>query len=467
MSLLCMDLFCDFDKNTNTPNPQFDEIKLIVYGYKKSVDDDNTIWGIILNKENNLTSNEYFKNTYNSLKGDSIVYFAKNEKDLIKKFENEVVKKLDPDILLCYDAWMKSYGYLIDRCFAIGIKNILFKLSRIKKFEQKSDINFGQILCLTGEKMFKTYMGKNIHISGRTFILLWNLISIKYGVLHSYSLEYIIYYVLNTQFPIYSRLKLISWWYSNDLFINYRVCNYLKLGINMIFKLIQKMNIINEATEGSRLTGLPLMASLTRGSQIRIISLIMHFLKCENLILPSPTQLQVREMKAPMHIPFIIEPISEYYTDPVIVLDFQSLYPSIIIAYNLCYSTCIGSIQNISKALQDESLFYKLGYMNGQKLDLQNINKLLKNNQIFVSPNGIAFIKFLKSTNSEGVLPKILKMILKTRQLVKLSIKKNSDLKLNRILESRQMALKMILNLTYGLTAANFTGHLPFVEVIR
>ena len=37
-----------------------------------------------------------------------------------------------------------------------------------------------------------------------------------------------------------------------------------------------------------------------------------------------------------------MEPESRFYTSPVIVLDFQSLYPSMIIAYNLCYSTIVG-----------------------------------------------------------------------------------------------------------------------------
>lgn len=37
-----------------------------------------------------------------------------------------------------------------------------------------------------------------------------------------------------------------------------------------------------------------------------------------------------------------MEPETKFYEDPVVVLDYQSLYPSIIIAYNLCYSTCIG-----------------------------------------------------------------------------------------------------------------------------
>ena len=37
----------------------------------------------------------------------------------------------------------------------------------------------------------------------------------------------------------------------------------------------------------------------------------------------------------------VIEPTRGYYTDPVATLDFASLYPSIMMAHNLCYSTLI------------------------------------------------------------------------------------------------------------------------------
>ena len=53
-------------------------------------------------------------------------------------------------------------------------------------------------------------------------------------------------------------------------------------------------------------------------------------------------------------MPLIMEPASAFYSSPLLVLDFQSLYPSIMIAYNYCYSTCLGRVRGFKGA-------YKLG----------------------------------------------------------------------------------------------------------
>ena len=37
----------------------------------------------------------------------------------------------------------------------------------------------------------------------------------------------------------------------------------------------------------------------------------------------------------------VIDPKRGYYTHPIATLDFASLYPSIMMAHNLCYSTLV------------------------------------------------------------------------------------------------------------------------------
>lgn len=38
----------------------------------------------------------------------------------------------------------------------------------------------------------------------------------------------------------------------------------------------------------------------------------------------------------------VIEPLKGYYKIPIATLDFSSLYPSIMMAHNLCYTTLLA-----------------------------------------------------------------------------------------------------------------------------
>ena len=59
----------------------------------------------------------------------------------------------------------------------------------------------------------------------------------------------------------------------------------------------------------------------------------------------------------------------------------------------------------------------------------------------------------------------MLQDILKTRVMVKNSMKLYKDENLHKIFDSRQLSLKLIANVTFGYTAANFSGRMPGVEV--
>ena len=56
--------------------------------------------------------------------------------------------------------------------------------------------------------------------------------------------------------------------------------------------------------------------------------------------------------------------------------------------------------------------------------------------------------------------------ILKTRIMVKKAMKGyKGDKALERLLHARQLGLKLIANVTFGYTSANFSGRMPCMEV--
>lgn len=66
----------------------------------------------------------------------------------------------------------------------------------------------------------------------------------------------------------------------------------------------------------------------------------------------------------------------------------------------------------------------------------------------------------------KGVLPMMLEEILNTRIMVKQSMKTyKQDKSLMKLLDARQLGLKLIANVTFGYTAANYSGRMPSVEV--
>lgn len=185
--------------------------------------------------------------------------------------------------------------------------------------------------------------------------------------------------------------------------------------------------------------------------------MMIRLAKCSNYVTVTPDNKQRLHMHAPECIPLTLEPMSTIYFTPVAVLDFQSLYPSIIMAYNICYSTCLGRIDQLDKQGP-----FKFGCTS-----LQIPDKIFSNldleKDIFCSPNGIAFVK---KHIRRGILPVMLEEILATRVMVKSTMKlidKNSTL--YRLLDARQLCLKLIANVTFGYTSASFSGRMPSVEV--
>lgn len=146
------------------------------------------------------------------------------------------------------------------------------------------------------------------------------------------------------------------------------------------------------------------------------------------------------------------------------MLDFQSLYPSLIIAYNLCYTTCIGNIEEKFSAGGKK----RLGVQNEWDVDLDEFccEKSGSSEKIFIAPNKVGFVK---RTVREGLLPSMIHEFFLTRLHLKERMKKyahNESLKhIYDLLASRQKSLKLFMCVIFGYTGATYSGRMPLGDL--
>ncbi|VEL08469.1 unnamed protein product, partial [Protopolystoma xenopodis] len=140
----------------------------------------------------------------------------------------------------------------------------------------------------------------------------------------------------------------------------WRTVDYWLSRAALNLRLVECVDLVGRTSEFARIFGIEFYHVLSRGSQYRVESLLLRSAHRANFLLVSPSVRQRASQLPPETIPLILEPMSGLYTDgPILVLDFQSLYPSIAIAYNYCYSTSLGRLSCISKGL-DMHLFVSL-----------------------------------------------------------------------------------------------------------
>merc|ERR1719296_656595 len=130
----------------------------------------------------------------------------------------------------------------------------------------------------------------------------------------------------------------------------------------------------------------------------------------------------------------VLEPITGYYAKPIATLDFASLYPSIMMAHNICYCTLLRPDQVKS-------------------MDPEQITKAPSTGSTFV-----------KREVRRGLLPMILEELLTARKRAKKAMAEAEDPLTKSVLNGRQLALKVSANSVYGFTGAT-VGVLPCLEI--
>ncbi|KAJ3091154.1 DNA polymerase zeta [Quaeritorhiza haematococci] len=366
-----------------------------------------------------------------------------DEKALLETVREKVIE-FDPDILVGYEINDASWGYLVQRAAVLCDIDFCGELARVKS---DAKTKFGKEQNPWGFRKQST-----LQTTGRIFLNVWRLMKSELN-LTSYTLENTAYHVLHTRIPKFNH-KSLTEWYGAGALKRWRTIKYYIERVQYNLDLLDDTDFISRTSEFARVFGVDFYSVIIRGSQFKVESIMARIARPENFIMISPSRKQVAAMRAAECLPLVMEPQSRFYNSPLLVLDFQSLYPSIMIAYNYCFSTCLGRVQSIGKP-------HKFGVLDDYEVPTSIVEKF--KDQLNVSPNGLAF---LKHNVREGVLRRMLTEILDTRIMVKQSMKSyKKDKGLLRILEARQLGLKYIANVTYGYTGASFSGRMPCVDI--
>ncbi|EFO86914.1 hypothetical protein CRE_04525 [Caenorhabditis remanei] len=385
---------------------------------------------------------------------DRRVVFCETELEMLEEVVKYVVQ-FDVDVLVGYETLCLSWGYFLRRIKIIGT-DLSMDRTKPEPFEEGQQKNEDEISVVPPK--------------GRLLVSVWKVVRSDLK-LRNYDLGNAVANVLRRKIPMIDNCTLMKRIRGNRSTVRNDVFLHLLKLSSVNISLLIEMNWFLKNAEMARVYGIQFHEVWTRGSQLRVESMLLRLAHRMNFVAPSITHLQrnihLFRMGSPEQLQLILEPQSKVYFDPVIVLDFQSLYPSMVIAYNYCYSTILGKIANLVQMSnetknREEIILGAIKYLPSK----DDLVKLVAYKEVTASPLASMFVKKEKR---EGVLPLLLRevasSILAARIMVKNSMKRIKSKKLKRILDARQLALKLVANVSYGYTAANWSGRMPCAEL--
>ncbi|RKP26760.1 hypothetical protein SYNPS1DRAFT_13724, partial [Syncephalis pseudoplumigaleata] len=366
-----------------------------------------------------------------------------DEEAVIRRFIR-CVRACDPDILVGYELRHCAWNYLAKRAQeAFGMPFCLM-IGRVALSPSSSRVDRDM-------SRWRSSRSPELYVPGRHVLNAWKIMRSELSIT-DYTFESVVFDVLHIRIPRFENSVLLGWLNGTSLPHRWRVVSHFLSHATYTLALLEERRF-------ARVFGVDFMSILTRGSQFKVESLLLRVAKLSNYVLLSPSrkeasrdtangEVQVADQRALEYIPLVMEPHEGYYKDPTLVLDFRSLYPSLIIAHNICYSTCLGNLWRSELGVTPYHV------PAGELAALQN--------KLHVAPNGAVF---LDASARKSLFSQMLHELLATRAMVKESIRLYSAHETASLLEVRNLSLKFIANVMYGYMAASYSGRMPCVDL--
>lgn len=336
----------------------------------------------------------------------------------------DFLEEVDPDVIIGYNIANFDFPYLLDRAKHLKCGRFPYWSRLRNTMSQAKETNFSS-------KQMGNRDTKATNTNGRIQLDLLQLVQRDYH-LRSYTLNSVCAHFLGEQKEDVHH-TMITELFNGDSNSRRRLAVYCLKDAYLPMRLLDKLMCLVNYTEMARVTGVPFSFLLSRGQQVKFLSQLYRKALEQQLVIPN---LRSESTEDQYEGATVIEPTRGYYDVPIATLDFASLYPSVIQAHNLCYTTLLN------------------------KNSVEKLN-LKKGEDYIVTPNGDLFCT---PKIRKGLLTQIFEELLGARKQAKKEMGLEKDPFRKAVLNGRQLALKVSANSVYGLTGAT-NGKLPCLAI--
>lgn len=223
------------------------------------------------------------------------------------------------------------------------------------------------------------------------------------------------------------------------------VMEYCIQDSELVIDLMEKLNVWVSLVEMSSIVGTTIVELFTRGQQIRCVSQIYDLAAREGYVLDARDVPGFKFAGG-----YVFEPIPGLY-DNIICLDFSSLYPSIMQAYNICYTTLVPP--ELENDIPDEDCHVieftqeELAGEDEEEGEEEEVFTEIKTRAKKVEKKVTKSYRFKFYKKKEGLLPRLVKQLVAERRAVRnLGEASKEEVKPLKKIESIRMALTDYLN---------------------
>jgi DNA polymerase elongation subunit (family B) len=341
-----------------------------------------------------------------------------SEHDLIERF-SEYLAQVDPDIITGWNIFGFDLEYLYKRAMRNGVETL---------WGRRTDVPSELVIKNLSSSALGNNELKMVPMVGRYVFDLFQDIKREHK-LESYSLNNVSKHFLNDQkndMPVKEIFKRFA---EGDPVKLGEVAQYCLKDTELPHAIMAHVCQIQNLVEMAKACWVPLAFLSERGQQIKVFSQMAYKSRQLGFLIPT-----FRRQGPPDDSKYegatVLDAQTGAYYGPITALDFASLYPSIMVAHNLCYS----------------SLVMDPRYDNLPGVEYETFG-----------PHRFA-------QNVVSLLPTILTDLKAFRKKAKKLMAQNEGTPMEAVYNGQQLAYKISMNSIYGFTGAS-KGMLPCVAI--